>query len=744
MVNSDGCLYGYDVVALLDTRLGIHKPPVVPGYRWYDDVRDSKPTNDDADSRPYGVGVWIRENLESCDIITVVAHNNTRCWVRVGKGQDISNILFIYGPTQSTTRKPAEEFWNAISAETKLYQSQGQVFVMGDLNGHVGEDAGDAKENVNANGNLIRNFCTNHDLVILNGYWARGTPTWHGSGQRGHQSSIIDYVLADTHADNLENMLVIDNDVSDHSAVALWLQMSRSVAKTINQVRNIKRSKHKAVVTYRKLFRTPRTTQAWTQTDFAKNMQTSLGRFMRVYCNSIPNGSSSEIIETMWHGLVTSVEEAAAKTFGPKADMRPGVNPILGYDKSLAKLSAAKRAAWKELHQVSNDDDSTLSQRAEARQKFRQLRTQSKRLTAKKKKLADRRNCAQLQLSSKQEFFRRISRMRGQKQHTPLPTTMTTAGGMIVMGEECIEAWADHFESIEKTFAGGKHSRKFTDIVNKVVAKALANRGGKASKAAQNALNRDITRKEVVKALSKIPNGKAADGNGFVNEMLKQGGDIVVPALLNFFRLVWKHQYVPEDWLLATLVPIWKKRGSKGNMDNYRPIALMSVIAKLYETIIYNRLEPFLEENGLIGEEQGGFRKKRNTADQQFILKELCLSRLERREQQHTFLLFLDATKAYDLAWRNGILYRLLSVGIQGHVWMVISDMYRDVQNRVLVNGRLSRKFSSHTGVRQGSVLSPLLFNIFISEVTNEWKKSKDFHGVDQKRQHFEDNSGER
>src|SRR6185437_6577000 len=94
----------------------------------------------------------------------------------------------------------------------------------------------------------------------------------------------------------------------------------------------------------------------------------------------------------------------------------------------------------------------------------------------------------------------------------------------------------------------------------------------------------------------------------------------------------------------------------------------------------------------------------------------------ERREQ--TVLCFLDITKAYDLTWREGMLYRLLEVGVRGRIWMVVRDLYRCVTNRVIINGTRSRSFRSYVGVRQGSVLSPLLFSVFISGVIEEWKRA--------------------
>ena len=82
-------------------------------------------------------------------------------------------------------------------------------------------------------------------------------------------------------------------------------------------------------------------------------------------------------------------------------------------------------------------------------------------------------------------------------------------------------------------------------------------------------------------------------------------------------------------------------------MANYRPIALTSIVAKLYESIICSRLTDYIERNKLIGDEQGGFRAKRGCMDQVFTLSEIIAKRREKGKR--TYLCFLDLKKAYDL-----------------------------------------------------------------------------------------------
>ena len=108
-----------------------------------------------------------------------------------------------------------------------------------------------------------------------------------------------------------------------------------------------------------------------------------------------------------------------------------------------------------------------------------------------------------------------------------------------------------------------------------------------------------------------------------------------------------------------------------------------------------------------IVEEQGGFRPERGTEDQIFVLTEVLRARTDRT----TYTAFIDVKKAYDTVWRVGLWKRLWEEGVRGKIWRVIKDMYRVVQSSVLVGEEKTDMFDLHTGVRQGCVMSPILFS---------------------------------
>ena len=109
---------------------------------------------------------------------------------------------------------------------------------------------------------------------------------------------------------------------------------------------------------------------------------------------------------------------------------------------------------------------------------------------------------------------------------------------------------------------------------------------------------------------------------------------------------------MPLDWGRGLIVPLYKGDGGKEDCGNYRGIALLSIVGKLFARILNGRLVPFLEENELV-EEQGGFRRGRGCVDVLYTYSEVVRGR--KMEGKSTYCAFIDVKKAYDRVWRDGL-----------------------------------------------------------------------------------------
>jgi hypothetical protein len=202
--------------------------------------------------------------------------------------------------------------------------------------------------------------------------------------------------------------------------------------------------------------------------------------------------------------------------------------------------------------------------------------------------------------------------------------------------------------------------------------------------------------------------------------MVKYGGKVMKEVLGVMFRLFWRLEKQPEDWKKGDIFPIYKK-GEVTDIGNYRGITLLSVVGKMMEAIVNRRVSKWIEEKKRLSDEQGGFRTLRGCQDLMFLLMMVLGQREEKKEV--TYACFIDVTKAYDTVWQDGLWKKLADVGVVGKAWRFIKEWYRDMKSTVLVDGKRTREFGVGQGVKQGAVMSPLLYAIFVDGVVDALQK---------------------
>ena len=178
---------------------------------------------------------------------------------------------------------------------------------------------------------------------------------------------------------------------------------------------------------------------------------------------------------------------------------------------------------------------------------------------------------------------------------------------------------------------------------------------------------------------------------------------------------------------IGIIRPIYKKKGSINDPDNYRGITLLSCIGKLFTSIINERLSKFLNNNNLIGEEQAGFREKYSTIDHIFVLHSVLDLYLS--QKKIIYCAFIDYKKAFDSIDRTSLWYKLIQNNIRGKVFRVIRNMYANLKSCVINDNETSDFFKCNIGVRQGENLSPLLFALYLNDFEIFIKDR--FNGVD-------------
>jgi len=221
---------------------------------------------------------------------------------------------------------------------------------------------------------------------------------------------------------------------------------------------------------------------------------------------------------------------------------------------------------------------------------------------------------------------------------------------------------------------------------------------------------------EVRWAINISPKGKAAGIDGLTTEAIQACGETGVKWLTRIFNKAWTERAVPLDWQNSIIIPIWKKKGSKRDCGKYRGISLLSHIGKMYAKILEKRIRPIADPQ--LCQAQFGFRKNRGCTDAIFALRQMCEKAIEFNQELH--MVFVDQEKAFDRVNREKLWTVLEEYGIKGQLLDNTRALYRESRAAVRTRSGYTTWFDVTSGVRQGCVLSPLLFIIYMDRITRE------------------------
>ena len=274
--------------------------------------------------------------------------------------------------------------------------------------------------------------------------------------------------------------------------------------------------------------------------------------------------------------------------------------------------------------------------------------------------------------------------------------------------------WIDYFASLNSV---NLHHVERVNALNEMVKNLENNK-------TFSELDSRITVEEIKIAISSLKTNKAAGLDRISNEMIKAAGELIIPYLHKMFNTIFSSGQYPNSWASAYIKPLLKK-GDPKLPENYRGIAINPSIAKLFNLILNKRLDKFLTDRNCIDSCQIGFSKNARTSDHMFVLK--CLiDKYASSYRNKMYTCFIDFKKAFDTVTYPGIKYKLLQLGIGGYFYRIIDSMYSNSTLCVKIDDNITNSFQSYVGVRQGDVLSPNLFKIFVNDIPKYLSGSMD------------------
>lgn len=584
----------------------------------------------------------------------------------------IRNITVVqcYAPTEVSEIEKKEEFYALLVETVKKSPKRDLLIIMGDLNAKVGSINEGVEHvmgihgegQVNDNGERFINFCDEYDLVI------GGTIFPH---RRCHK---VSWVSPDNATENQ----------IDHIAI------SRKFRGCLTNVRNKRGADagsdhHLIMAEFRMKI------MACAQKFAKRGRKFDLGKlredrnrddFRLQLQNRFEALQMTPNVDIAWG----EIQEIFTKTS----------KEVLGF-KDPQKKEWMSEDTWKE-----------IARRKELKAKINQSKTRQQKSQAqrdysismrnvKRKARRDQRDWINKQAQRAEDAARKgdlkelysTTRLLGKSGFRKKRPIKDKQGVLLSSQEEQMKRWEEHFEEVLNRRCNAGEEQGF--VQNENVALDI---------------NVDPpTRNQIIEAIKALKAGKAAGIDNLPPEVFKLDPELTAEILEPLLKMIWVKEEIPEQWKKGLIVKIPKK-GDITKCDNWRGITLLSIVSKVLARIILGRIKPLIELQ--LRKEQAGFRENRSCIDLINTLRIIIEQSAE--WQSPLYLAFIDFEKAFDSIDRE-CMWRILEIyGIPPKILNLIKGLYDGYKCQIIHDGVLSNPIDVTSGVKQGCILSPILF----------------------------------
>ena len=589
-------------------------------------------------------------------------------------------LINVYAPTMTHPEEEKEAFYAQLRSIVAGVPSGDRLIILGDFNARVGDDSDTwnpaigkfGKGNQNYNGLLLACLCTEMELAITNTYFHHPDKHFFSwTHPRSKRSHLLDYVITRRRdLKDIKDTRVMRGPDCDTDHYLIKTKLNFSIKPQYSRA---------AAPRKRKL-------------DVAKLKNRSCQDELKIAITAALRNNQAEnnVPQELWSKMSTATFNASAEILG--FTKKKNADWFNENESEIQELIRERNTALRS--KLSNPSQYNISKLKAARATLqRKLREMENNWWLRKAEIMQQ----EADINNSAGFFKSLKEVYGPQAKTSSTLLSNDGTSVITEPSKLVDRWKEYFSTLLNAITD-------TDeiILNRITPYPQ-----------RQELDHAPSIDEIKAAINKTKMNKSPGSDGIPAEIYKYGGEELMQRLFQLISECWLQRTVPQEFKDVLILPIFKNKGDHRDCGNYRGISLLAIAGKIMAKVVQSRLSKLAED--VLTESQCGFRQKRSTIDMIFSIRQIQEKAIE--QEQELYMVFVDFRKAFDTVDRY-MLWKVLKIFGCPETLIDITQQFHDgTKGKVMVGSQLSGDFNVNHGTKQGCVLAPTLFTLFLTVV---------------------------
>ena len=666
-----------DIITLCETKLGAKSKPKIPGYETeYLNLAAGKE----------GLLVAAREGqLVSMEDVTSSTSREDKNILAVKvmyPGWSI-RVVVAHAPQETDKQEIREGFFQNLKLEVERGELNGDsILVVGDMNGRVESGLENEDERLSPNGKYLKSLVDEHHLKIANFHaTAIGKWTRIQQSKKGVVKSVIDYMLLDETLSNSVLELTIDEC---KLCTPYWITTKKGVRSIVSSDHcaltaklDVKMESNEEPATREKI---------WKVTEAGLQKYKDLTSTRTLFFSN--EEDSSEMYRLWWDHL----EGTLCKCFKKKSIGKQGYIPCKHQGGNRVRAVLSKVACRGKIQR-----EVVLFYKKRLFE-WEYAKLEKKRVENLKNTLS---NFSEDERVPPNAYWKVLKSVRG-KEKTKISSLLKNDGSEVSSANGIKQEAIKEFQFRLRNREPGKGWEEYVRTTNKLVELLMSVDIGNST---------DFTLAELLAAIKRLKRKKSPGIDGILGEFLIEAGIGILLPLLDIYNAVKNSKQPPKQWNDVIITIIYKNKGSRKQLVNYRGIFLASIVSKIFERLIKNRTRSSMEKINLC---QAGSKVNRGPPDNIFILNAVVDHAIYLGKS--VYITTYDFEQAFDSLWLEDCILSLRKLGISDEFLQLIFNLNKKAVIRVKTPHGLSPAAVVNDTVQQGRVLAPDLCSASTAE----------------------------